>query len=64
MVYNRVLKTVCVCKCIQYNIAICEYEPGNVFINSYIKILEYVPRIVVTGGRGGMGGVYGVIYAQ
>jgi len=25
---------------------------------------EYVPRIVVTGGRGGMGGVYGVIYAQ
>ena len=64
MVYNRVLKTVCVCKCIQYHIAICEYELGNVFINSYIKILEYVPRIVVTRGRGGMGGVCGVIYAQ
>lgn len=64
MAYNRVLKTVCVCKWIQYHIAICEYKLGNVFINSYIKILEYVPRIVVTRGRGGMGGVCGVIYAQ
>jgi hypothetical protein len=25
---------------------------------------EYVPRIVVTRGRWGMGGVYGVIYPQ
>ena len=36
MVYNRVLKTKHEYKCIQYDIAICEYELGNVY--TYLDI--------------------------